>query len=61
MHHYPAIGEIISVRCEFCFYLSREDKGEERVRAKTEAKMTWTNNFRVDLYQTHLKKEHPFA
>jgi hypothetical protein len=23
--------------------------------------MTWTNNFRVDLYQAHLKGEHPSA
>ena len=31
------------------------------MRAKTEAKMTWTNNFRVDLYQAHLKGELPSA
>ena len=61
IHHDPATGEVISVRCEFCAYLGREDKGLKRQRAKTEAKMTWTNNFRVDLYQSHLKGEHPSA
>lgn len=62
IHRDPATGEVISVRCEFCAYLGREDKKrEERQRAKTEAKMTWTNNFRVDLYQAHLKGEHPSA
>jgi hypothetical protein len=61
IHHDPATGEVVSVRCEFCAYLGREDKGLKRQRAKTEAKMTWTNNFRVDLYQSHLKGEHPSA
>ena len=61
IHRDPATGEVVSVRCEFCAYLGREVKGKERQRAKTESKMTWTNNFRVDLYQAHLKGEHPSA
>src|SRR5271167_3054323 len=59
MHHHSATEAMISVRCEFYTYLNHEDKGDKCVRAKTEAKMTWTNNFRIDLYQAHLKRKHP--
>ena len=61
-HRNPKSLEVISVQCEFCVYFgSEEEKNKVRMRAKKETKMSWTNNFRTDLYQHHHKGEHPSA
>ena len=60
--HSPKTMEVISVRCEFCVYFGpKEDSDKVRKRAKKDTKMTWTNNFRADLYQHHHKGEHSLA
>jgi hypothetical protein len=53
-------GDVISVRCQFCVYFGPEnvETDKTRKRAKKDTKKTWTNKFRADLYQSHLKGEH---
>lgn len=42
------------------FYFGKEEKAQNpRKRAKTDNKMSWTNNWRVDLFKSHHLSSHP--
>src|SRR5436190_19925056 len=56
----PATAKLVSFRCQFYVYYGPEIDPTKppRERAKKTTKKAWTNNFRADLYQDHLKSEH---
>ena len=56
----PETKNVVSVRCQFCVYFGKEDATQNpRKRARTDNTMSWTDNWRVDLFKNHHLSSHP--
>ena len=51
-------SRVISVACQFCVFLGREECGPPRQRKRTTS-VKYFNSFRVQYYKQHLEKQHP--